>query len=43
MQACLKHEMLHHNGNESIFPFNRETQNSNTIRIIILYLKVLRL
>ena len=43
MQARLKHEMLHHNDDESIFPSNQETQKSDTVRIIILHLKTLRL
>jgi hypothetical protein len=30
MQACLKHEMLHHDDEESIFPFNQDAQKKAT-------------
>jgi hypothetical protein len=43
MQACLKHGMLHHKDDESIFPFNQETQKSNILRTIFLHLKILQL
>ena len=32
VQACLEHEMLHHNDDESIFPVNQETQKKQHIK-----------